>query len=287
MTLLFPLWDGGAQPTMIDNVVECDRPLELAERVVTPAIPLQKRNGGVQMTINYTTESEKSWYKSPAIVAAVGASAIAFGAFLYPEFANQPIVHYRADDNSLSADRYNLQRQTHCQLSSQHYKPGDTAVSIPFADRAVVTQPVSIFNSLTLMGECQKNVRSITNQKPGTPLIPLLERAKVAIQQQHQTNKNPAILTILANAFEPRQGERNIDFSRVKALVEDIEKEGVVISFIVPSGQLYEDLTNELSGKASVCVLDEGKDENSVRRSMTPCIDSAFEKARKLGTKSH
>jgi hypothetical protein len=27
MTLLFGLWDGGAQPTMIDNVVECDRPL--------------------------------------------------------------------------------------------------------------------------------------------------------------------------------------------------------------------------------------------------------------------
>ncbi len=25
MTLLFGLWDGGAQPTMIDNVVECDR----------------------------------------------------------------------------------------------------------------------------------------------------------------------------------------------------------------------------------------------------------------------
>lgn len=239
------------------------------------------------MMIDFTTETEKVWYKSPAIVAAVGASSIALLAFIYPEFATQPIVHYRADDNSLSADRYNLQRQTHCQLSSQHYKPGDTAVSIPFADRPVVTQPVSIFNSLTLMGECQKNARSITNHQPGTPLIPLLERAKLAIQQQHQTNKNPAILTILANAFEPRQGERAIDFSRVKALVDDIEKQGVVISFIVPSGQLYENLTDELSGKASVCVLDEGLDENSVRRLMTPCIDAAFNRARKLAPKSN
>ncbi|MEK0196226.1 hypothetical protein, partial [Microcoleus anatoxicus] len=89
------------------------------------------------MMVNYTTESNKAWYKSPAIVAAVSVSTIALGAFIYPELATQPIVHYRADDNSLSADRYTLQRQTHCQLSSQHYKPGDTAVSIPFADRAV------------------------------------------------------------------------------------------------------------------------------------------------------
>ncbi|WP_293332529.1 hypothetical protein [Microcoleus sp. CAWBG58] len=239
------------------------------------------------MMVNYTTETEKAWYKSPAIVAAVGVSAIALAAFIYPELASQPIVHYRADDNSLSADRYTLQRQTHCQLSSQHYKPGDTAVSIPFADRAVVTKTISITNSLTLMGECQHNGRSITNKQPGTSLVALLERSQSAIQQQHQTNKNPGILTIVANDFEPRQGERAIDFSRVKTLVDDIEKQGVVISFIIPQGQLYENLTNELSSKESVCVLDESKDEDAVRRSMTPCIDAAFTKARKMTTKSN
>jgi hypothetical protein len=255
--------------------------------LVTPAISLQKRNGEVPMMIDFTTETEKVWYKSPAIVAAVGASSIALAMFVYPEFATQPIVHYRADDNSLSADRYTLQRQTHCQLSSQHYKPGDTAVSIPFADRAVVSQPISIANSLTLMGECQKNGRSLTNKQPGTSLVALLERGTTAIQEQHQTNKHPGIFTILANDFEPRQGERGIDFSRVKTLVEGIEKQGVVISFIVPQGQLYEDLSKQLSGKASICVLDEGKDEDAVRRSMNPCIDAAFAQARKMTVKSN
>jgi hypothetical protein len=239
------------------------------------------------MIINYTTETEKVWYKSPAIVAAVGVSTIALVVLVYLELATQPIVHYRADDNSSSADRYTLQRQLHCQISSQHYKPGDTAVSIPFADRAVVTKTISISNSLTLMGECQHNGRSITNKQPGTSLTALLERSQSAIQQQHQTNKNPGILTIVANDFEPRQGEHGIDFSRVKTLVDDIEKQGVVISFIVPQGQLYEDLTNELSGKESVCVLDESKDEDAVRRSMNPCIDAAFSKARKMTPKSN
>jgi hypothetical protein len=240
------------------------------------------------MMIRYTAdEADRAWYKSPAIVAALGVSAIALGIFIYPEFANQPIVHYRADDNSLSADRYALQRQIHCQLSSQHYKPGDTAVSVTFADRALVSQPISIFNRLTLMGECQKNGRSITNKQPGTPLIPLLEKAKVAIEQQHQTNKNPAILTILANAFEPRQGESPIDFSRVKTLVDEIEKQGTIVSFIVPQGQLNEQLTDELRGKASVCTLDETQDESAVRRSIAPCIDAAFIKARKLTISSN
>jgi hypothetical protein len=239
------------------------------------------------MMVNYTTESEKAWYKSPAMVAALGVSAIALGTFIYPELSTQPIVHYRADDNSLSADRYTLQRQTHCQLSSQHYKPGDTAVSIPFADRAIVTKTISIANRLTLMGECQHNGRSITNKQPGTSLIALLERSQSAIQQQHQTNKNPGILTILANDFEPRQGERAIDFNRVKTLVNDIEKQGVVISFIIPQGQLYEDLTNQLKNKARVCVLDESKDEDSVRNSMNPCIDGAFSQARKMTPKSN
>ncbi|MEK0196406.1 hypothetical protein, partial [Microcoleus anatoxicus] len=78
-----------------------------------------------------------------------------------------------------------------------------------------------------------------------------------------------------------------IDFSRVKTLVDDIEKQGVVISFIIPQGQLYENLTNELSSKESVCVLDESKDEDAVRRSMTPCIDAAFTKARKMTLKSN
>lgn len=239
------------------------------------------------MMVNYTTETEKAWYKSPAIVAAVGVSAIALGAFIYPEIGTQPIVHYRADDNSLSADRYTLQRQIHCQLSSQHYKPGDTAVSIPFADRAVITQSISIANSLALMGQCRQQGRSISNKQPGTSLVALLERGKQAIQQQRQTSKHPAIFTILANDFEPRQGEKGIDFSRVKTLVDGIEKQGVVISFIVPQGQLYEDLSNQLSGKARICVLDEGNNEDAVRSSMNPCIDAAFSQARKMTAKSN
>jgi len=137
------------------------------------------------------------------------------------------------------------------------------------------------------MGECQHNGRAITNKQPGTSLTALLERSQSAIQQQHQTQKNPGILTIVANDFEPRQGEHGIDFSRVKTLVDDIEKQGVVISFIVPQGQLYENLTNELSSKESVCVLDESKDEDAVRRSMNPCIDAAFTKARKMTPKSN
>ncbi len=146
------------------------------------------------MMIDFTPESEKVRYKSPPIVAAVGVSAIALAAFMYPELAAQPIVHYRADGNSLSADRCTLQRQTRCQLSSQHYQPGDTAVSIPFADRAAVTKSISIANSLTLMGECQHSGRSITNKQPGTSFVMfrVAESWSIAINAQPSNRQNRA-----------------------------------------------------------------------------------------------
>lgn len=229
------------------------------------------------------TQPEKPWWKSLAILGTLGLSIGIVGATLYNEFTTQPLIHIRADDNSQSAVGDTLQRQIHCQASNQNYKPGYTVIKIPFADRPVITQDITLVNSLSLLGECQKTELEVSNKKPGTSLILLLERGKEVIQEQRaRNNRSPVVFTILANAFEPGPGQPVLDFNRVKTLVDEITKQRASVAVIVPPGELQQQLATHLQGKAHVCPLNEGKNEDAVRQSIAPCVDEVFQAARQL-----
>jgi len=94
-----------------------------------------------------SVQADRPFWKSPAILGTLVLGVAIAGATLCNEYVTQPVIHIRADDNSDSAVHYTLQRQLHCQISSQHYKPGDTAISMPFASRPVLTQEITIFLS--------------------------------------------------------------------------------------------------------------------------------------------
>ncbi len=238
------------------------------------------------MTRYYTppiAQPETPWWKSPAILGAIGLGISIVGATLYTELTTQPLIHIRADDNSQSALGDNLQRQIHCQASNQNYKPGYRVINVPFADRPVTTKEITLVNSLSLLGECQKTGLEVSNKKPGTSLILLLERGKEVIQEQRaRKNHNPVVFTILANAFEPGPGQPALDFEHVKTLVDEITKQQAVVAIMIPPGELQEQLSTHLQGKARICPLNEGKDEQAVRQSITPCVDEVFTAARHL-----
>jgi hypothetical protein len=101
--------------------------------------------------------------------------------------------------------RVTLRSERRTRLAGTHnYKPGDTVLLIPFADRPVLSKDITVFNSLSLLGECQKTEREIGNKQPGTSLILLLERINAAIQEQRdKKNLNPAVATILIDDAEP------------------------------------------------------------------------------------
>ncbi|MEK0178428.1 hypothetical protein [Microcoleus anatoxicus] len=111
------------------------------------------------------TQINQSWFKSPLILSAILLGLGVVGATLFVEFTTQRIIHIRADDNSDSAETYTAQRQQHCQASIQHYKPGDVAISMSFADRPVTTQNISISNSLSLLGQCKDPKRAIEHMR--------------------------------------------------------------------------------------------------------------------------
>lgn len=238
------------------------------------------------MTRYYTpvnAQIEKPWWKSLPILGTLGMAIAIGGYILYNEFTIQPVIHIRAEDNSQSASGDVLQRQLHCQVSSHNYKPGYTVINIPFADRPVLTKEITLVNSLSFLGECQKTKPEITSKKPGTSLLLLLERGKEVIQEQRsQKNHSPVVFTILANAFEPGPDQPVLDFNRVKTLIDEITKQQTVVAIMIPPGELQEQLANHLQGRASVCPLNEGKNEDEVRQSILPCVDNAFNQARQL-----
>ncbi len=228
-------------------------------------------------------QPERVWWKSPAILGAVVLAVAVVGGSLAVEFTTQPVIHIRADDNSESAAGYTKERRAHCQAGTHNYKPGDTVLLIPFADRPVLSKDITVFNSLSLLGECQKTEREIHNKQPGTSLVLLLERINAAIQEQRdKKNFNPAVATILIDDAEPGPGQPALDYNRVGALVGEIGEKRGVVALMVPSGKLQEALESHLQGRASVCLLNPGQDESEVRQSVVPCVDSAFERARRL-----
>jgi hypothetical protein len=229
-------------------------------------------NGTAPRTVS--TPPSIAWWKSPAILGAGLLGIGILGTTLFIEFTTQRVTHVRADDRSDSGENYALQRQQHCQASSHNYKSGDTLINVPFADRAVVSRHLNIFNSLAVLGECQNTDRPIKSKQPGTSLMRLLERIQTTVKEQRaQHNLNPVVATILIDDAEPGKNQPTLDLNKVKTLVKDITSDRGAIAIMVHSEELHDQLEPLLSDERTrVCSFN---DVNS-------CVDWAFETGRKL-----
>jgi hypothetical protein len=220
------------------------------------------------------TQTHKAWFKSPLILSAILLGLGVVGATLFVEFTTQRIIHIRADDNSDSAETYTAQRQQHCQASIQHYKPGDVAISMSFADRPLTTQNISISNSLSLLGQCKDPKRAIANKHPGTSLILLLDRIQNTIQKQRiRHNLNPVVVTITIQDDEPGPNQPNPkDIQRIKSVVHNITENNGAIAFMVEDESLKNQLETNLTSEGKVQICD--------FKDISNCVNLALESAR-------
>jgi hypothetical protein len=220
-------------------------------------------------------QPNEPWFKSPIILSASILGLGVVGATLFVELTTQRIIHIRADDNSDSAETYTAERQQHCQASIQHYKPNDVAITIPFADRPVTTESISIFNSLSLLGKCQDSQREIHNNVAGTSLILLLDRIETTVKKQRaRNNLNPVVVTIAIQDDEPGQNQPNPeDIQRVKTLVHNITQDQGAIAFMVEDEALKNQLDTNLATEGNVQICD--------FKDIANCVNWAFETARK------
>ncbi|CAD5990390.1 hypothetical protein PCC9214_05784 [Planktothrix tepida] len=218
------------------------------------------------------------WWKSPLILGAILAGISIIGITLWIEYTTQRVIHIRADDSSDSAEKYGEQRQQHCQASVHHYKPGDVAITIPFADRPVTTKNISIGNSLSLVGQCKDTQRPIKSEQLGTSLVLLLERIQGVVQKQRsRQNLNPVVVTITIQDAEPGQNQPKLDLNRVKELVYSITANKGAVAFMVEDEELQNQLDNQLSseGDIQVCSF----------KNISDCVNWGFETGRNLGNK--
>ena len=216
------------------------------------------------------TQTNTIWFKSPAILLAILLGVGAVGATLLVEFTTQHVIHVRADDSSDSAKNYTEQRQQHCQASVQHYKPGDTAINIAFADRPVTTQHISILNSLSVLGQCQNTKAPISNKQPGTSLILLLERIQNVVKKERdRKNDNPVVVTVEIQDSEPGPNQPNPkDIQRVKTLVRSIMSGGGALAIAVEDEALRNQLDTALTDEVNVQI--------SAFNNITSSVDWAF-----------
>lgn len=227
------------------------------------------------MSPTSTTESSQPWWKSPIFLGSIFLGVSVVGAILFIEFTTQRVIHIRADDSSDSAERYGEQRQQHCQASIQHYKPGDVAITIPFADRPVTTKNISIGNSLSLVGQCKDTQRPINTRQPGTSLVLLLERIQGVVQKQRSRhNLNPIVVTITIQDAEPGQNQPKLDWNRVKELVHSITADKGAVAFMVQDEELQNQLEKQLTseGDVQVCSF----------KNVSDCVNWGFETGRNL-----
>jgi hypothetical protein len=223
-------------------------------------------------TPNQNPQTNLLW-KSLPIIGLILLATGSLGAITLLQFTNQKIIHIRADDTSRSAKEYTEQRLQHCQASVQYYKPGDKAITISFADRAVTTHNISINNSLSSLGQCQDTSSSIANKNNGTSLILLLERIQNVAQKERSRNKsNPIVATIIIQSAEPGENQPELDFDRVKKLVHNIISEQGEIAFMVEDLELKNQLEDRLVSETNtqVCQLKDVKN----------CVDWAFKTVR-------
>lgn len=222
-------------------------------------------------------QTNTPWFKSPMILSVSGLGLIIILVTLFIEFTTQRVIHIRADDNSDSAKNYTTQKQQHCQASIQNYKPGDVAINIPFADRPVTTQNISISSSLSLLGKCQNNQPEIKGKGVGTSLILLLDKIKTNVQKERNNhNSNPIVVTIAIQDDEPGPNQPNPnDIEKIKTLVHEITQNQGAIAFMVEDEILKDKLETNLvsTGNVQICAL---------KTDVSNCVNWAFETARKL-----
>jgi hypothetical protein len=216
-----------------------------------------------------------AWWKSPLILGSIIAGIGIIGSTLWIEYTTQRVIHIRADDSSDSAEKYSLERQQHCRASIQQYKPGDIAITTAFADRPITTQNISIFNSLSVLSQCNKAQRPIKNQQPGTSLILLLEDVNRLIKKERdRQNYNPVVVTITLQDTEPVPNQPQPDDQQLQELVHQITAHQGTIMFMVEDPNLSSQLQTVLSNEtyAEICSFTD----------ISNCVNKAFEVARKL-----
>ncbi len=146
---------------------------------------------------------------------------------------------------------------------------------MPFADRAVTQQHISILNSLSLLGQCQDTKPAIHNKVLGTSLILLLERIEKTVKKERaQKNFNPVAVTIAIQDDEPGPNQPNPqDMERVKTLVHNITQDNGAIGFMVEDETLKNQLETNLTSeeKVNICEFKE----------ISNCVNFAFKNARK------
>jgi len=216
-----------------------------------------------------------AWWKSPLILGSIIAGIGIIGSTLWIEYTTQRVIHIRADDSSDSAEKYSLERQQHCRASIQQYKPGDIAITTAFADRPITTQNISIFNSLSVLSQCNKAQRPIKNQQPGTSLILLLEDVNRLIKKERdRQNYNPVVVTITLQDTEPGPNQPSPDDQRLQELVHQITAYQGTIMLMVENPTVNHQLQTVLSNETSaeICSFTD----------ISNCVNKAFEVARKL-----
>ncbi len=220
----------------------------------------------------------KPLWQSPVVFASGSVGFAIASMTLATSMTIQNITHIRGDDVSASAKVFTLQRKQHCQMSNQFYKPGDTVITLPFADRPEKTFETTLSNSFSLVSQCKTDETPPAGigREPGTSLILELERIQTIIANKRGLgNKEPIVVTMTLQATEPgkHQPDPN-DFGQIKSLVESIIRDRGVIAIIGPTGKLQDDLEVRLKGLPNqrICPA------NSV---MT-CVEWALESGRKL-----
>jgi hypothetical protein len=210
---------------------------------------------------------------------AVVASAIALisAGMIVGSLKTHNIIHIRSDDVSASAEPYTILRQHHCQLSSEHYQPGDMVVDLLFADHSEIAHDITVSNGLSLLGHCNDlKIPPSVGQQRGTSLILALKYIQTIIANKRALgNTNPIVVTITLQATEPGSNQPDPhDFKTLRNLVQAIVNDRGVLTIIGTTGQLQNDLSTHLQGLPNqrTCPVS----------SLNECVKWAFETGRKL-----
>ncbi|GAA6616563.1 hypothetical protein [Scytonema sp. NUACC26] len=237
-----------------------------------------KPRSSTEKNSTFRGASNKPVWQSPIVLVSSSVGLAILSMTLATSITPRNITHIRGDDVSTSAKVLSLQRKQHCQISTQFYQSGDTAIALPFANQPEKTSETTLSNSLSLLSQCQKDeiLPTSIGQEPGTSLILALAKIQTIIANKRALgSRQPFVVTITLQATEPGKHQPNPnDFQYIKSLVESITRDKSVIAIAGPMGQLQNNLEVVLKGLPNqrICPA------NSV---MT-CVEWAFETGRKL-----
>lgn len=200
---------------------------------------------------------------------------------VWMDFQTQKIISISADDISDSAQitAYKTLRHDHCKNRAEHYKSGDELIHYFFADQPEINRELIIHNEIDTLSLCQETTPKLKDvdigKHPGTSLILLLEQIQTKIQTlRAQGNNKPVVITITLQATEPGEDQPQVDFNRIKTLINAIAQDRGVVTVIGAKGKLQNTLETSLKGSKNVRLFP--------RQSIQQAIDWSFKTGRSL-----